>query len=245
MNKKMLMLMANNGKSNERERRRRMGVTYEDWTPQDRWSPYMPPCYDDIPTSQIGDYPRSYPRYPGARHDPRREYNEPEMGGGYYPGYPTLPIYEDESRKSRMNPIGFARDMGGSDATMPHYQNEMERMEGGGMARGYSGSEYAPRFDREIAEEWMSNLQNEDGTMGPHWSLEQAKQVMAQKEIGGSPIEFWAALNATYSDLCKIFKKYGINNMDAYVDFAKTFWLDDKDSVPDKLAAYYEYVVKR
>lgn len=98
-------------------------------------------------------------------------------------------------------------------------------------------------FTRAIADEWVMGMENEDGTTGPHWTLEQAKQAMAQKEIDGSPVEFWVALNATYSDLCKVFKKYGINNLDAYVDFAKAFWLYDKDAQPDKLARYYEYVV--
>lgn len=109
----------------------------------------------------------------------------------------------------------------------------------------YPSDKKAAPLTRYIAEEWASKMQNADGTTGPHWSMEQTNKVMAQKQIGGSPLAFYLALNATYSDLCKMFEKYHINNMDAYVDFAKAFWLDDKDSVPNKLAAYYEYVVKR
>lgn len=36
----------------------------------------------------------------------------------------------------------------------------------------------------------------------------------------------------------------GINNLDAYVDFAKALWLDDEDAVKDKLASYYSAVVR-
>ena len=50
-------------------------------------------------------------------------------------------------------------------------------------------------------------------------------------------------MNLTYSDLCKEFQKNGINKIDAYVDFAKAFWLCDKD-VPDKLSRYYTYLVQ-
>lgn len=142
-----------------------------------------------------------------------------------------------------MNPIGFARDMGGSDATMPHYQ-EMDRMQGPRAMQGYSDSQYMPHLDQHMADEWASKMRNADGTTGPHWNMGQTNTVMAQKEIGGSPIAFYLALNATYSDLCKVFQKYNINNIDAYVDFAKAFWLDDKDAVPDKLAAYFTYIVQ-
>lgn len=108
----------------------------------------------------------------------------------------------------------------------------------------YPAEKKAAPLTRYMAEEWASKMQNADGTIGPHWNMDQTNKVMAQKQIGGSPLDFYLALNATYSDLCKFFQKYNINNMDAYVDFAKAFWLDDKDAVPDKLSMYYTYVVK-
>lgn len=257
MNKKMLMLMAG-GKG---EKGRRVGVEYEDWGVKDNY-PMIEPYsggygpykmnypmedkfrdrrgrehYDDgryAPRSTMEPEDRGYRRYSDGRFAPRSDYSDPWMD------HRRTPTTFDEGER-RMNPIGFARD--GSDATIPQY-HEMERMEGSDMSRGYSRSEYMPRFDRQMAEEWASNMENADGTRGPHWTLDQAKQVMAQKEIGGSTLAFWVALNATYSDLCKMFKKYGINTVDAYVDFAKDFWLEDPDAVPDKLAAYFTYVVK-
>lgn len=37
---------------------------------------------------------------------------------------------------------------------------------------------------------------------------------------------------------------HGVDNEDFYADMAKSFWLCDKDAVEDKLAAYYENVVR-
>lgn len=97
----------------------------------------------------------------------------------------------------------------------------------------------------DMAEHWVSGLINEDGTRGAHWSFEQVKQIMTQKCISADPCEFYAVLNALYSDYCKVFQKYGVGgNMDFYLDMAKA-WLDDKDAESGKVAIYYEYIVKR
>lgn len=264
MNKKALMLMANRNKG---EKGRRVGVEYEDWGVRDNYPMTMPyggygpysdhypvddkfrdrrgrEHYDNgryAPMSRMDGYPRDYPRYPDSQ--PRGEYGNPEMT---HPYYPTFPIYENYGRERKMNPIGFARDTSGSDATMPRYDNEMERMDGGGMERGYSRTNHAPSFDRQMAEEWMRGLQNEDGTTGPHWTLDQAKQVMAQKGIEGSPWEFFVTLNIMYSDYCKVAKKLGVNTVDFYACMAEAF-LNDKDAVgggAEKLAQYYEHIVQ-
>lgn len=262
MNKKMLMLMTG-GKG---EKGRRVGVEYEDWGVKDHYpmtepysgyGPYSVPYpmedkfrdrrgrehYDDgryAPMSMMDPEDRGYRRYSDGRFAPRNDYNDPWMDHQRTP--PTF----DEG-EHRMNPIGFARDMGGADATVPRYQ-EMDRMQGPKAMQGYSDSQYMPRFDRRMAEEWMSGLQNEDGTNGPHWNMRQAETVMAQKEIGGSPLDFWVALNMAYSDYCNVAKKLGMGgNMDFYVYMAEAF-LNDKDSIggggAEKLARYYNSVVQ-
>lgn len=63
------------------------------------------------------------------------------------------------------------------------------------------------------------------------------------KGIDCEPLQFWIAMNMIYSDYVKVAKKLGMNNVDFYACMAKAF-LDDKDAQPDKLARYYEYVVK-
>lgn len=63
------------------------------------------------------------------------------------------------------------------------------------------------------------------------------------KGIDCEPLQFWITMNMIYSDYVKVAKKLGMNNVDFYACMAKAF-LDDKDAQPDKLARYYEYVVK-
>lgn len=100
------------------------------------------------------------------------------------------------------------------------------------------------QFSMEAAKEWTQHMQNEDGTSGPHWTLEQAKQIMAQRKISLNPIEFWVALCMIYSDYSNIAKKHGVGgNLEFYVDMAKAF-LSDKDAASDKLSNYYNYIVK-
>ena len=95
-----------------------------------------------------------------------------------------------------------------------------------------------------MAEEWASKLQNEDGSSGPHWTMEQAKRIMAQRNLSLDPTEFWIAINLIYSDFSPVAKKHGVGgNLDFYVDMAKAF-LNDKDAGPNKIARYYECVVK-
>lgn len=98
-------------------------------------------------------------------------------------------------------------------------------------------------LDEETAHKWMEHLQNEDGTTGPHWTMQQTTQVMKQKGIDCDPLEFWVAMNAMYSDYFGVAKKMNVNNVDFYVYMAKAFILD-KDSQPDRLARYYYYVTK-
>ena len=139
----------------------------------------------------------------------------------WYPYVP--PVYQ------QMNPIGFSME---------------EKHKGGEMTRGRSVGMGRVPFTKEMAEEWMSGLKNEDGTKGPHWSIEQVKQVMAQKGVECDPWKLWAAMNAEYSDRSAVNKKHGVNNVDYYLDSAIAFWLKDRDAVDDKLSVYYMDVVK-
>lgn len=100
------------------------------------------------------------------------------------------------------------------------------------------------QFSMEAAKEWTQHMQNEDGTSGPHWSVEQAKQIMAQRNLSLNPAEFYAALNMIYSDFSPVAKKHGLGgSLDFYVDMAKAF-LNDKDAAPGKLSNYYNSIVK-
>ena len=157
-----------------------------------------------------------------------------EMRGDYWPMPPyTVPHY---GGGENMNEIGFERGMNAnyeSGDEMTHRHGE--------KVHGYA--EGANEFTHETAKEWTSAMHNEDGTKGPHWTMDQVKQVMSQRGVKHDPAVFWAILNSMYSDYCAVFKKHGVNNMDFYVDMACA-WINDKDAVKDKAGAYFEYVVK-
>ena len=120
--------------------------------------------------------------------------------------------------------IGF--DVSGSMQELGHGRGNVSRL-----------------MDSETVKRWMQALENEDGTRGPHWTKEQTTQAMQQRGIDLDPTRFYIAMNMIYSDYCNAAKAIGCSNMDFYVEMAKAF-LEDGDAVPDKLAAYYEYIVK-
>ena len=114
----------------------------------------------------------------------------------------------------------------------------------GGSSATKTASTPETTLSTETAKAWTKNMENSDGTQGPHWSLEQAKQMMAQRKLSLNPSEFWVALNLVYSDFSQVAKKHGLGgSLEFYIDMAKAF-LDDKDAQPDKLMHYYESVAK-
>lgn len=189
-----------------------------------------------------------------GRHNEGR--NNQDYGEMRYPFTPFVPpVYRVDDYMEGQNPqnkIGFsvhgeAQNISEFDQYHQNagYQpmNELERHSR--KIRVLGNSERNPgKLTREMAESWTSNMENSDGTTGPHWTFDQTKQVMDQKGYDFDPIEFWVALNAVYSDMALVNKKHNVNTIDFYVDTAIAFWLKDKDAVKNKLAAYYEYVVK-
>ena len=121
--------------------------------------------------------------------------------------------------------------------------NEMEHRSGE-MEHGHGKSSGGQRLSKEMAESWVENMKRADGGSGEKWSLEHIRQVLARKGVTSDPIQYWAAMNALYSDYCSVFMKAGIgDSVDFYVELAKAF-INDPDAQPEKLAKYYEHIVK-
>lgn len=103
-------------------------------------------------------------------------------------------------------------------------------------------------FDRETAIQWTANMQNADGTTGPHWSLAQT-EAYAQGAGVTDKYDKWvwfATMNKEYSDGIKTAIKHGVNRPEYFIDRAIEF-LDDKDGPgPErKLMEYYEHIARR
>lgn len=231
----------------DRVENRRVSVDYEDF-PRREW-PMEPHnnAYGNMGGSE-GDYTRdarndyrgTQSRFTddrGRKHyDNGRFAPENNMNSSYAPfgPYGEGNMEMDHDRK---NMIGFERD------NEPAYH--MDENSSGNVVdfSGEANASKHPKFTPEVAKKWVDGMENEDGTKGAHWNLEQVKQIMAQRGINEDPYTFWAVLNSVYSDDVKIAKKFNVNNIDYYVDRACA-WLKDKDAVKDKAAAYFEYVVK-
>lgn len=163
-------------------------------------------------------------RYDNGRYAPMR--NNLDDGDRQEPYYPYVPpVYNP---RNAGNKIGFSID-GQMEKVVP-IESRMGYHSGGPLTK-------------EKAEEWTRKMENEDGTTGPHWTMDQIKQVMAQRNIDCDPLEFYVAINMMYSDYCKVAKKLNVNSVDFYADMAKAF-LDDKDAGEHKLEKYFEYIVK-
>ena len=91
------------------------------------------------------------------------------------------------------------------------------------------------------AMQWVNNMKNADGSTGPHYTMEQAKQIMDQQGYSGDEVDFFVAINMMYSDYCKVAKRNNCGTTEFYAAMAKAF-LDDKDAQPEKLSRYKKYI---
>ena len=94
---------------------------------------------------------------------------------------------------------------------------------------------------RADAEAWMDNMENEDGTFGAHWPVEQTKIYREARGVHCEPYVWAAVMNMMYSDYCKAARKNSVDRPEFYADLAAAF-LDDKDAPEDKAGAYYHNI---
>ena len=204
----------------------------------------------------LGSFGMEVIRLAVARLSPRSEYM---VAYSHYPMTPYVPpVYRREDWQTReghrpMNKIGFSvdgemerlpRELGHEYPMSAGYEGreEMSRHQGEGYSVGQR-PRVMPVFNRQMAEEWVSQMRNADGTRGPHFSMEKAKEVMKQYNVDCDPLEFWVVINSLYSDYDQALKKNNASTLELYACLAKA-WIEDQDAVPNKLAAYYTYVVK-
>ena len=81
--------------------------------------------------------------------------------------------------------------------------------------------EHGPHFNEEHARKAVMKMENEDGTRGPHWSLEETSALASQYGISLSGkfnrYDWFVALNMVYSDYYKVLLNItGSNNIKHY-----------------------------
>lgn len=100
-------------------------------------------------------------------------------------------------------------------------------------------------LSREDAEKWVESMKDADGKRGGRWTLEEIERYAGNYGIGRDEVvDFYAALNALYTDYGKVARKYGFDKMDVWAEMAKAF-IHDKDAEPGKVKTYYECIAKK
>lgn len=127
-------------------------------------------------------------------------------------------------------------------AALLYIKEHMPEHEQGHSALGDTEGEHC-ELTREEADRWVKSMKNADGTYGPHWTIEETDKLHKQYGLTCDNLEFWAVLNSVYSDYCEALRESGISTPEVYVRLAKA-WINDKDAVPNKAAAYYTHIVK-
>lgn len=108
-------------------------------------------------------------------------------------------------------------------------------------------AKHGPHFDEEHARKAVSKMENEDGSRGQHWSVEETSALANQYGIRFdskfNKYDWYVALNMVYSDYYKVIVNMtGSNNSKYFVELAKA-WLSDKDIDEGKMWYYYIYVM--
>lgn len=108
-------------------------------------------------------------------------------------------------------------------------------------------AEHGPHFDEEMARKAVSKMENEDGSRGQHWSIEETTSLANQHGIRMdekfNKYDWYVALNMVYSDYYRVVVNMtNSNNPKHFVELAKA-WLCDKDIEEGKMWYYYVYIM--
>lgn len=122
--------------------------------------------------------------------------------------------------------------------------NELEVLKNLLVTKHFLGKEMyeTSKMSEETAREWVSKMENTDGTTGAHWTIDATTAV--RDKLGLKHIckyEFWAVMNSLYSDYGKTLAKTNATP-EIYGELARD-WIEDDDAVKAKASAYYRYVV--
>lgn len=102
------------------------------------------------------------------------------------------------------------------------------------------------RLSKETILAWVDGMVDDDGVKGGKYTWHQAQQYALNKGITDEQrqLEMYAIMNAMYADYHHVATKFGVDRPDFYACMAKA-WLEDVDAVEDKVAKYYEYIVRK
>lgn len=133
-------------------------------------------------------------------------------------------------------------------ATPNAAQGIMAMVECLNMLKGAEGAICTGReMTKADAEAWAARMENEDGTTGPHWGVDQTTAIAESMGMTWEKVSrpcWWITMNMMYSDYSGVAEKYGVSIAEFYADMARAFLMDkDGPGAKEKLGAYYHGIV--
>ena len=104
-------------------------------------------------------------------------------------------------------------------------------------------------FSADDARTWVSHMENEHGSVGEHWTMEQtsaaARSIGADLSAIGT-VAWYATMNMVYSDYYGVAREYGLDCPDFYAKLAQAFLMDKDAGGPQrKITAYYRCIAEK
>ena len=182
-----------------------------------------------------------------------QEWEEMRVGNYESTGRRRMEYGGANDRYGSYNTYDGGGEMRGRVGFESHYQDA--RQEGRPKGEPMHGK-VIPMHEREEedalsmqeAKEWVDSMEGsgKDSFEGGRWELHEAKEYAEKVGIPTDEpvfVEFWAVMNAMYSDYADVAREFGVHRPEFYAAMAKA-WLCDMDAVDDKAKAYYKHVVK-
>lgn len=95
---------------------------------------------------------------------------------------------------------------------------------------------YGKHINEEMANKWVKSMV----PRGEHWNIDQTTNAMHELGYSLNPIEFYVVANMMYNDYYNLVD----TNEELALQLAED-WLDDKDSIEEKLYDYWKYIAKK
>lgn len=104
-------------------------------------------------------------------------------------------------------------------------------------------------LSKDEAKRWAARMENADGSVGAHWTMEQTDAVAEERGVSPDEVSRWAwgvTMNMMYSDYYDVAMEFGVNRPEFYAALAKAFLMDKDAPAPEeKLCEYYKHIASR
>ena len=120
----------------------------------------------------------------------------------------------------------------------------LEHLQAGAYHHGCDG------ISPDEAKRWADQMQNADGSVGAHWTMERTDAVAEERGVSPDDVSRWAwgvTMNMMYSDYYAVAAEFGVDRPEFYAAALAQAFLMDKDAPApeEKLCEYYKHIASR